>query len=476
VNAWATLDGAGHDRQSEIDRAWETLLRNQFHDILPGSSIAQVYAETAVEHARVRAELGSVRDAATTALTGPPTGAASAVVGSAAWPRTEVVARGDALLRVHAPAFGFAPLASAQSLAAADGAPPVSLVETAEGCWRLDNGLIRVDVDVRGEICGLIDLSTGRDFIAPGHAANALVLYEDRPLMWDAWDIDAFHADKPVALDALERIKGEVLGGGLRGEVVVHRRSGDTVVEQRLVLDAGARRLDISTDVDWRERNVLLRATFPCATGARHVTVGRPFGSVELPVHRNTSWEQARFEFVAHGWLDLSDGSGGIALLTDGTYGHSVDGSTIGLSLLKSAAWPDPSADEGDHRFRYALMPYAGTWQAAGVPRAAFELAYPLRLVDTEAHGSRSLLHVEGEAVIAETVKSADDGDGMVVRLVETHAASGVARLVLERPPASAHRCDLGEHPIEELTIHGREVVVPVGPHQVTTVRLRWDR
>ena len=123
-----------------------------------------------------------------------------------------------------------------------------------------------------------------------------------------------------------------------------------------------------------------------------------------------------------------------------------------------------------------ALMPYAGTWQTAGVPRAAFELAYPLRLVDTVAHGSRSLLHVEGEAVIAETVKSADDGDGMVVRLVETHAASGVARLVLERPPVSAHRCDLGEHPIEELTIHGREVVVPFGPHQVTTVRLRWDR
>ncbi len=220
----------------------------------------------------------------------------------------------------------------------------------------------------------------------------------------------------------------------------------------------------------------MLRAVFPFATGARHVTAGRPFGSVELPVHRNTSWEQARFEFVAHGWLDLSDGSGGVALLTDGTYGHSVDGSTIGLSLLKSGAWPDPHADEGAHRFRYSLMPYAGTWQTVGVPRAAFELAYPLRLVDRAAHGSRSLLHVEGEAVIAETVKSADDGRGMVVRLVETHAASGVARLVLERPPVSAHRCDLAERPLEELTVHGREVIVPFSPHQVTTVRLRWDR
>ena len=476
VNAWAVLEGSTDDRQPDIDRAWEAVLRNQFHDILPGSSIAQVYAETAVEHADAQALLGRVRDAATDWLVGPPAAEGNAVVGSASWPRTQVVASGDTLVRVHAPAFGFAPLASAQSLAAADGAPPVSLVEIPEGGWRLDNGLIRIDVDVSGEVVSLVTLDSARDVVALGRAVNSLVLYEDRPLMWDAWDIDPFYADKPTPIQSVEGIAGELLGGGLRGQVVVHRRSGDTVVEQRLVLDAGARRLDITTDIDWHERNVLLRATFPFAAGARHVTAGRPFGSVELPVHRNTSWEQARFEFVAHGWLDLSDGSGGVALLTDGTYGHSVDGSTIGLSLLKSAAWPDPHADEGAHRFRYSLMPYAGTWQAAGVPRAAFELAYPLRLVDTATSSSRSLLHVEGEALIAETVKSADDGGGTVVRLVETHAARGVARLVLERPPVSAHRCDLGEQPVEELTVHGREVVVPFGPHQVTTVRLRWAR
>ncbi len=217
VNAWAALEGASDDRQTDIDRAWETLLRNQFHDILPGSSIAQVYAETAVEHAEVQALLGQVRDAATAALTGSAASEASAVVGSASWPRTEVVVTGDALVRVHAPAFGFAPLASAQSLAAADGASPVSLVETAEGGWRLENGFIRVDVDARGEVCALIDLATGRDVLAPGRAANALVLYEDRPLMWDAWDIDAFYADKPTAFDSLEGVAGEVLGAGLRG-------------------------------------------------------------------------------------------------------------------------------------------------------------------------------------------------------------------------------------------------------------------
>ena len=126
-----------------------------------------------------------------------------------------------------------------------------------------------------------------------------------------------------------------------------------------------------------------------------------------------------------------------MALLTDGTYGHSVDGSTLGLSLLKSGAWPDPHADEGAHRFRYALLPHAGTWQQADVPRAAFELGTPLRVV--AGSGRRSLLHVEGNGVMAETVKIADDGDGTVVRLVESHNRPVIARLVVDRPLASAH-------------------------------------
>jgi alpha-mannosidase len=473
ANAWAVIEGLAGDRQPEIDGAWETLLRNQFHDILPGSSIAQVYVDTAAEHASAQALLRQVRDDALATFTSAE-GRTSSVVSSTPWPRSQVVDRPDGqLVRVQVPAYGFAPLSSAESLANADGAPAATVTREGHG-WLLDNGHVRVVVDACGEISSLVDRVTDREVVASGRSVNGLVLYEDRPLTWDAWDIDPFYADKATPLREAASIDARVVGDGLRAEVRVVRRSGDTTIEQLLILDAGARMLEVVTDVDWRERNVLLRATFPFDTGARHVTAGRPFGSVELPVHRNTSWEQARFEVVVHGWLDLSDGAGGVALLTDGTYGHGAEASTLGLSLLKSGAWPDPHADEGRHRFRYALLPHAGTWQEAGVPRAAFELGTPLRVVEGPAASSRSLLHVEGAGVVAETVKVADDGTGLVVRLIETHAAGATVRLRLERAPSSAERTDLAERSLADLTLRGHEVDVTLRPHEVVTLRLRW--
>jgi alpha-mannosidase len=468
ANAWAHREGLAADRQEEIDAAWIVLLRNQFHDILPGSSIAQVYEDTAAEHAAATRLLLEVRD---TALASLVTGSVSdaVVVSSTPWARTQVVeGLDDRLVQVHAPAYGFMALATATQL---EPAPPL-VAEADDGGFTMSNGLIRVRVDARGEVVALVDLTSGRDVVASGRAVNALVLYEDRPVMWDAWDIDAYYTDKPAPLDGVESINLERDPSGLRLEVCVQRRSGRSSVRQRLVLDAGSRVLNVVTDVDWQERNMLLRATFPFDVAARHVAVGRPFGSVELPVHRNTSWEQARFEFVAHGWVDLADGAGGVALLTDGTYGHSVDAATLGLSLLKSGAWPDPRADEGAHRFRYALLPHSGSWQQAEVPQAAFELGTPLRVVT--GSGTGFFLHLDGDGVTAETVKVADDHDGTVVRLVESHNRPALARVQADRPLASAHRTDLAERILEDLDVAGDRVDVVLRPHEVATLLLRW--
>ena len=374
ANAWAVREGVSSNRQPDIDDAWITLLRNQFHDILPGSSIAQVYVDTAAEHVEAASLLTGVRDHALQALAPADAAGEPLVVSSTPWARTQVVHDlAGRLIRVRAPAYGFQGVDAASGIEAVE---PAS-VEPDGDRLVLRNGRLRVEVDARGEIAALVDLSTGRDVVAPGRSVNALVLYEDRPLMWDAWDIDAYYSDKPTPLDHVESIEAEQDSSGLRALVRVRRRSGATSVEQRLVLDAGSRALDVITDVDWHERNVLLRTTSPFDVAARHATVGRPFGSVELPIHRNTSWEQARFEVVAHGWADLSDGAGGVTLLTDGTYGHSVDGSTLGLSLLKSGAWPDPHADEGVHRFRYALLPHCRHLAAGRRPSRSLRAGDP---------------------------------------------------------------------------------------------------
>jgi len=201
-------------------------------------------------------------------------------------------------------------------------------------------------------------------------------------------------------------------------------------------------------------------------------------------VHRNTSWEQARFEVAAHGWLDVSDGGGGVALLTDALYGHSAversgGGVEVGLSLLKAGAWPDPEADRGRHVLRYALAPHAGTWQQAGVPRQALDLAVPLTVRLGVAPQPRSLLSLTCDAadahhVVAETVKVAWDGDGLVVRLYEAHNRRGTVTLHLDRPIRAAALATLDEVDLSPLDVSGSTVTLQVRPHQLVTVRLRF--
>jgi alpha-mannosidase len=269
---------------------------------------------------------------------------------------------------------------------------------------------------------------------------------------------------------------------GLRAGVRITRRCGATTIVQTLTLDAGAGRLEVRTEVDWQERQMLLRALFPFSPNASHATLGRQFGSLEVPVHRNTSWEQARFEVAAHGWLDVGDGGGGVALLTDALYGHSAvqrtgTGVEVGVSLLKSGAWPDPQADRGAHVLRYAVAPHAGSWQQAGIPRQALELAVPLRVRLGAAAAPRSLLSLDGldaDHVIAETAKTAWDGDGLVVRLFEAHNRCGTVTLRLDRPIRTATLATLDEADLTPLDVTGDTVTLAVRPHQLATVRLRF--
>jgi alpha-mannosidase len=481
ADAWAVLDGAP-SRQAELDDAWITVLRNQFHDILPGSSIPRVYVDAAAEHAAVRETCSAVTASALAAVLGrAPEGAAPVTVNSLSWPREEVVEGPDGALRLaSAPSFGWRagpPVATTPDRWARARATPQG--------WAMENELVRAVFDDRGELVSLQHKPSGLETVAPGTAANRLVLFEDRPLFWDAWDVDAFYADKPVPVDGLD--SGALLDGhgGLRAGLRLTRRTGGTTIVQTVTLDAGSPRLDVRTEVDWQERNMLLRVLSGWAVNARHATVGRQFGSIEHVLHRNTTWEQARFEFAAHGWLDVSDGAGGVALLTDAIYGHSAhqgpDGtSQVGLSLLKAGAWPDPDADRGAHVLRYALMPHAGTWQQAGVPQRALELAAPLRSVpaaatpgSVAAQAEASLLAVDAGHVVAETVKTAWDGDGLVVRLHEAHNRRGTARLRLDRPIGSAVLTDLAEQEVRALPVDGHTVTVELAPHQLATVRIR---
>jgi alpha-mannosidase len=311
--------------------------------------------------------------------------------------------------------------------------------------------------------------------IAEGARGNRLVAYEDRPLNWDAWDVDIFYEEKPYPVQDITGWQ-VVEEGPVRASIEIVRRLGASTIRQRVSLWRTSRRVDFVTEVDWQERQTLLRALFPLRINAASATCEIQFGSVERPTHRNTSWDWARFEVCAHRWVDLAEGDYGVALLNDGKYGHSLHGDTLGLSLLKGAIFPDLNADRGLHRFTYSLLPHAGDWRTAQVVRRAYELNVPLRALRLAGNSARermSFLSTDCDHVVVETVKVAEDGDGLIVRLYEAHNMRGPMTLRFARPVDKAEEVDLLERPIGPVEVEADRVRFAVKPFEVKTLRIK---
>jgi len=351
----------------------------------------------------------------------------------------------------------------------------------------LENDELRLALDDHGEIASIRDLTYDREVIAPGATGNQLIAYEDRPINWDAWDIDIFYEAKPYPVREIVdwRVAEE---GPLRAAVEITRRVGQSIIRQRICLWRNSRRIDFVTEVDWQERQRLLRALFPLAINATRATCEIQFGAVERPTHRNTSWDWARFEVCAQRWVDLSEGDYGVALLNDGKYGHSLYHNILGLSLLKSAIHPDPDADRGLHRFTYSLLPHAGDWRTAQVVRRAYELNAPLRAATLKDERRTmndepsvspfivqrsSFLSTPTDHIVVETVKVAADGDGLIVRLYEAHNQRGPASIQFDRQVASAVEVDMLERDVGPVEVAGADVRFRVRPFEVKTLRVR---
>ncbi|MGW1188529.1 alpha-mannosidase [Streptomyces sp. NPDC002559] len=439
----------------ELDRIWKSVLLHQFHDILPGSSIAWVHREAEATYARIAEELEAVIGAAQRALAGAPEGDGTVVFNSAPHERDGVAAGGA----VPAPDRRGA-----------------AVEVTAHGSgFRLDNGLLRVAVDARGLVVSVVDLVTGRETVAPGGAANLLQIHPDLPNHWDAWDVDAFYRNTVTDLTGADSVR--LSGDGV--EVV--RSFGASRVTQLLTLRPGARRLDIDTEVDWHEREKFLKAAFPIDVRADHSTAETQFGHVRRPTHTNTSWEAAKFEICAHRFLHVGEPGWGAALVNDSTYGHDVtrtvreDGSTtttVRLSLLRAPRYPDPETDQGVHRLRYALLPGATVGDAV---REGWRFALPERRVPGSA-AVAPLVSVDDDAVVVTAVKLADDGSGdVVVRLHEAHGGRASARLTAGFALAGAGVTDLLERPLADGTaveVAGDAVRLELRPFQIVTLRL----
>jgi alpha-mannosidase len=466
---WSTVrpDGAPWPAE-ELDRAWKLLLVNQFHDVLPGSSIHWVYRDAAADHAEVLSVANRLAGGARAAIAAAVDTSAAAepavVFNPTPYRRREAV--GGAMADV--PALGYAVVDLAATAGEAE-------VELGDG-W-LSNGLIRVEWDDLGRLTSVLDLEHRREALVPGRPGNVFHLHHDHPAEYDAWDVDRSYLDTVVELGGPVRID-VADAGGLRAAVRFRRRFGASSVDQTMVVHAGARRIDFVTDVDWRERHRFLKVAFPVAVHADRATFEIQFGHVSRPTHENTSWERARFEVCAHRWADLSEAGYGVALLNDCKYGYDVRADVLRLSLLRAPTAPDPECDQGAHRFTYALLPHPGDPFTGGVLEEAAALNSPLTVVPVAARPgplppAQSFVGVDDPGFVVVAVKRADDGSGDVV--VRGHEALGgrrTVRLSLAQPFRRAARTDLLERPRHDLPVDGGAVRLSVRPFELVTVRL----
>lgn len=496
--ALAHLLGAEYP-QDALNAAWEIVLLHQFHDILPGSSIREVYEEVEARYERAQdLANGALDDALDTVagqIGGEGTGfAVFNTLGATLGGPVELELPGDGPVEVVAPdgtrlpiqwvdeearhalilpdrmpAYGY----RCYTVAPAQGepAPVAQPVEASAGA--LDNGLIRAEFDAQGRLVRVFDREHGRDVLAEGAVGNQLWAYVDRPHQWDAWDVEAYVEDQgwqvePSAVRLVE-------AGPLRGTLEVEYAFNQSRIVQRISLLAGQRALTFETDVDWREQHILLKAEFPLNIRATDATYEIQFGTVQRPTHENTPWDQARHEVPAQQWADLSEAGYGVALLNDCKYGYSARDNVLKLSLLRSPMYPDPLADQGAHTFTYALLPHAGDWRN-GVIEQARRLNYPLFVQPVGAGGSLpaefSLVTCDAPSAQIDTIKRAEDSADLIVRVYEAHGGRTSAALRFAAPIASAEEVNLLEEPLGEVEFAGDTLHFALTPYQIRSFRV----
>ncbi|GAC1443449.1 MAG: alpha-mannosidase [Chloroflexota bacterium] len=454
----------GGEEPRSLESQWRILLRNEFHDVLPGSSIREVYARAEEELATVVSEsenvIASELDNVAGALLRPGEDAALLVV------NPDISERPVRLQ--FAGSFSGAQEVEGGSVLCGDQTVPglgarILVDSTVPGelsvsTGHLENEYVRVELADNGSLRSVYHKSARRETLAG--RGNQLWAYVDKPSQWDAWDIDAGYVRQGEELEALESID-VVESGPHRAAIRLVRRFRHSTVTQDIRLWANSPRVEFRTTLDWHDRRWLLKARFPLAVRANHATFETAFGVLQRPTHRNTSWESARFEVAGHRFADLSEPDYGVALLNDGKYGHHALGNELGLSLLRSPIYPDPLADEGIQTFTYALYPHRGTVYEGGVLAEAEDLNRPLLALPVRAHAQGPVndlalvrdgvtwqaLRLDGLPLALGSLKVAEDGGRLVLRTYEPGGARGSVSLALPPGWVTESEVDLLERP-----------------------------
>lgn len=505
IAALASLEGSAYPRE-KLETIWRDVLTNQFHDILPGSSVESLYRETdeiyrnAETRTRALFDQGWNRYESKVDVRGE--GTPVLLFNSLGWERSDpallawegdeaptvVDLEGNLLpSQVSTDLSGEVRLWLTPPAVPSIGHTVVRLSSTKSGAKsgnslkvsekRMENDFFILELDAKGLLRRVYDKRRGREVLERGSRGNILQLFHDHPHMHDAWDYDFNVDDNAWVWDDVRSIAVKETGP-VRASIEIERRTEKSTLKQRIVLYASTPRIDFETEVDWWEKHILLKAAFPVAVRSPRASYEIQFGVIERATHESTPFDRARFEVPHHRWMDLSEGDYGVAIANDCKYGSDILGNTLRLSLLRSPVHPDPKADEGLHRFTYSLIPHSGDWRVGRVRHHAAELNAPTLARKTRNHGGShpakaSWISCDAPNIFIETLKREEDGDRLVVRLFEAEGCRGRARLNFGFPIQSVHQSNLVERAERKLRCGRNSVEIEFLPYQIQTLLIK---
>ncbi|MGG3468220.1 alpha-mannosidase [Neobacillus pocheonensis] len=485
-----------------LNEGWEMLLLNQFHDILPGSSIRQVNEDARNDYRAVQAIGESVlKEAKGSFEQNIKTEQDSIVVHntlsferdslielpvSPALPETTTILDEDGN---KLPAQIIQDGQDKKLLIQTKNVPPLGyktfkLVNRSTEKFGivvkkdyLENDFYQIRLNEKGQIISLFDKRLEREVLADGARGNVLQTFEDKPMNFDAWDIDLYYQEKMREIDRLIEVQVHE-EGPVRGSLKLIWEFYDSTITQYITIYTHSPRIDFRTQVNWQEKQTLLKAAFPVNVRSIKATYDIQFGNIERPTHWNTSWDHARFEVVGHKWVDLSEGNFGVSLLNDCKYGHDVKDNVLRLTLIKSSIEPDETADRGIHVFTYSLVPHKGDWREGNIVKEAYDLNVPLLAAELKANPSGNLpndfqfAEIDRDNVLLETVKKAEDDDSIVVRFYEYMQFRNKTNVSFAKPIRKAVECNLMEEEEKPADYQGKTLSFSVSPYEIKTFKV----
>jgi len=472
----------------QFEQAWRLVCLNQFHDIIPGSSIGPVYTEALQQYQQISSIVEQELEKSLAVLS-EHLGGDFIVANPTSFARDELIFIPDTLEGIETldgQAIEGGKLISAGMIPSYSVVPfdleslSVNQLNQDSGVIAsqnlLENAYLSVVISEEGDITRIFDKANKRDVLPDGGIANQFQAFEDRPLSWDAWDIEIYYEEKMWLAGPASSIR-VIDSGPLRGVIEIKRKILNSEFVQTISLDVNSSQLDFNTRINWQERKILLKAAFPVEVFSPVATYEIQWGNVERPTHRNTSWDWARFETAAQKWVDLSEGGYGVSLLNDCKYGHDIHGNNIRLTLLRGTVHPDPEADLGMHEFAFSLLPHANQWDEKTIA-AAYALNDPL-IVNVPDEKSvlkadpLNLVSVDQPNIVIETSKQAEDGCGVIVRMYESQRMRGKAVLGAGFKVQAAWMVNLIEENQEQVLVTEKHnISFDFHPYQIITLRL----